>query len=50
MSRDKYNIGMRFAHACGDCSDANFCNELDVYPRIVVGVFQIMNELRKILN
>ena len=43
---------VRFAlrHACRDDADADFRDELDADVRPIIGVFQVINQLRQILN
>ena len=50
ISADEHDVGMRLGDAGGNGSDADFGDELDADPRMVVGVFQVVNELRQVLN
>ena len=41
---------MTFGHARRDDAYIDFCDELDVNSGMVVGIFEIMNELRQIFD
>ena len=50
MTADQHDVGMAFGHARGDGADADFGNQLDADARMVIGVLQIVNQLRQIFD
>ncbi len=44
------DVGVRLGHARGDRADAHFGDELHVNPRVMVGVLQVVDELRQVLD
>ena len=49
-SRYEYHIAVAFGYARCDDADIDFCDEFDVNSGMVVGVFEIVNELRQIFD
>ena len=50
IAGDQNHLGARFGHACGDSPDAGFRHQLHRDPGIFIGIFQIIDELRQILD
>ena len=50
VAADQHNVGVAFRHACGDRADSDFGNQLDADARMVISVFEIMNQLRQIFD
>ena len=50
VSADQDDVGMGLGHARRDGAHPNFCHKLDADARVVVGVFQIMDQLRQVLD
>lgn len=50
VSADQDNVGTAFCHTCGNRSDTNLGYQLHVDIRARVGVLQVVNQLRQILD
>ena len=50
IAGDQNHLGARFGHACGDSPDAGFRHQFHRDPGIFIGIFQIIDELRQILD
>ena len=50
VARDGYVVGLRFRHACRDRPDPDLGDELHAYPGPWVGVLQVVDELRQVLD
>ena len=50
ISRDQNVIGMRFGHPGSDSSHTHFRYQFDANPGPRVGIFQVINQLRKIFD
>ena len=50
VSRDQHHIGVRLRHARGDRADASRRDQLHVNARIRIGILEIVNQLRQILD
>ena len=50
MTRDQYNIRLRFAYASSHGSDTNFRNQLHMHTCSRVGILQVVNELLQVFN
>ena len=50
ITRNRHVIGARLGNAGGDRANPHFRNQLHGNPRALVHVFQIVNELRQILD
>ena len=50
MPADQDDIGMPFRHTRGDSADADLGDELDADARVMVGIFEIVNQLRQIFD
>ena len=49
-SRDQHHVSVGFGHTRGDGSNADFADEFDANACGTVGVFQVVNELSKVLD
>ena len=49
-SGDEYHIAVALGHARCDDANIDFCDELDVNSGMVVGIFEIVNELCQIFD
>ncbi len=47
---DQHHVGMRLGHARGDGADAVLAHQLHVHARTGVGVLQVVDQLRQILD
>ena len=50
VARDQHDVGVRLRDARGDRADADLGDQLHVDPRARVGVLQVVDELRQILD
>ena len=50
VTADEHHVGMGLGHAGGDGAHAHFRHQFDADARVVVGVFQIVNQLRQIFD
>ena len=50
MAADQHDIGVAFGHARGDRADADFRNQLDADAGMMIGVLEIVNQLRQIFD
>ena len=50
VTGDQHDVGVRLRHASGDGADADFGDELHVNRARRVGVLQVVNQLRQILD
>jgi hypothetical protein len=50
MSRDQYDISMSLTHTRCHGPDANLGDELDVHPRMLIRILEVMDELSEILD
>ena len=50
VARDEHDVGVRLGDAGRDRADAGERHELDVDARLGIGVLQVVNELREILD
>ena len=50
MPRDQHDVGVGLGHASGDGPHADLGDELDVHARHGIGVLQIVDELREVLD
>ena len=50
VTRDQHDVGMCLRHAGGDRADAGLGHQLDVHPRLRVGVLQVVDQLGEILD
>ena len=50
VAADQHHVRVRLGHAGGDGADADFGHQLHADARVVVGVFQIVNQLRQVLD
>ena len=50
VARDEHDVGVRLADSGRDRADADLGDELDVHPRPVVGVLQVVDELGQVLD
>ncbi len=50
MTGDEHDVGVGLGHAGGDGPDADLGDELDVDARHGIGVLQIVDELREVLD
>jgi hypothetical protein len=47
---DEHDVGMPLRHASRNGTHADFRYQLDANARMVVGIFEIMDELRQVLD
>ena len=50
MAADQHDIGMAFGHARGNGADTDFRNQLHADARMMIGVLEIVNQLRQIFD
>ena len=50
VTRDEHDVGVRLRHAGRHRADARFGDQLDVHARARIGVLQVEDELREILD
>ena len=50
VAGDEHDVGMRLGHACRDRADTDGADQLDVDAGVRVGVLQVVDELREILD
>ena len=50
VAGDQHDVGVRLGHAGGDRADAGLGDQLDVHPRLRVGVLQVVDQLGEILD
>ena len=50
MAGDEHHVGVRLRHARGNRADAVLADQLHVHPRLRVGVLQVVDQLREILD
>ena len=50
MAADQDHVGMALGHASRNGADADFRDQLDADARLVIGVFQVMDQLRQIFD
>ena len=50
ITADEHHIGMRFGHPSRDGPDAHLRHELNANARMMIGIFEIVNQLGQILD
>ena len=50
VAADQHHIRVRFGHAGRNCADADFGDQLYADPRVVIGILEIVDQLRQIFN
>src|SRR5687768_3290318 len=50
MSADQNYVGMAFCHTCGYGTDPHLRDKFNADPRMMIGVLEIVNKLRQILD
>src|SRR5260370_23441376 len=50
MTADQHHVGMAFGDSRGDGADTDFGNQLYADARMVIGVLQIVHQLRQIFD
>ena len=50
VARDEHDVGMRLGDAGGDGAHADLGDELDADARLAVGVLEVVDQLREILD
>ena len=47
---DEHDVGMPFRHPSRNRAHTNFRHQFDADTRMVVGIFQVVDQLRQVLN
>ena len=50
VAADQHDVGVRLGDARGDGADADLGHQLDADPRVPVGVLQVVDQLRQVLD